>query len=146
MEVQKEAAMSFSGASNFDHSIDKTNAWLSDVAGRVRHRARNAHRQPKRISPSGPPSRGKLVVTAMTSPGAVHRDESPDPPMTLRAEPGDSLVIGQAGVGFGIPRVGQIIAVLSPDGSPPYLVHWVAGDYDSVILPGSGAHIDRRRT
>ena len=38
-------------------------------------------------------------------------------------------------------RAGTIVAVRNADGSPPYLVHWVADDFDSQIEPGPRARI-----
>ncbi|MGA3155247.1 MAG: DUF1918 domain-containing protein [Streptosporangiaceae bacterium] len=31
-----------------------------------------------------------------------------------------------------------------PDGSPPYRVYWLAGDYESMIVPGPGARVEKR--
>jgi hypothetical protein len=31
------------------------------------------------------------------------------------------------------------------DGSPPYLVHWTAGDYDAQVTPDLGARIEKHR-
>lgn len=58
----------------------------------------------------------------------------------LQAQPGDTLVLQPAGPA-GLPRRGEILAVHGPHGTPPYLVRWLAGDYDSVITPGPTAHI-----
>jgi Domain of unknown function (DUF1918) len=65
------------------------------------------------------------------------------PSATLRAEVGDFLVIDEAGPA-GIPCIGEIIGVPSPDGSPPYRVRWLAGEYESTILPAPGARIEKR--
>jgi Domain of unknown function (DUF1918) len=73
---------------------------------------------------------------------AARREPSARPP-TLRAQAGDMLVIDQGSAG-GIPRIGEIISMRSADGSPPYLVRWLAGEYESTILPGPGARIERR--
>ena len=43
-------------------------------------------------------------------------------------------------------RIGTIVAIQNADGSPPYVVHWLAGDYDSLIQPGPTARIERRHT
>lgn len=69
---------------------------------------------------------------------------SPDPGLALRAEPGDTLIIDGAGMS-GLPRTGIIIAVVGQDGSPPYLVRWTTGDYESRISPGPCARVERRR-
>lgn len=63
----------------------------------------------------------------------------------LHAEPGDILIIDGAGMA-GLPLIGIITGVPSQDGTPPYLVHWTAGDYDSRVTPGSGARIERHRS
>lgn len=62
----------------------------------------------------------------------------------LYAEPGDILIIDRGG-SVGLPRTGIILAVPSSDGAPPYLVHWIVGDYDSRVTPGPGARIEARR-
>jgi len=77
-----------------------------------------------------------------TSPGAP-RDRGARQPAPLQAEIGDTLVIDQPG-GAGQPRIGEITAVPGPDGSPPYRVYWLAGDYESVIVPGPGARVEKR--
>ena len=78
-----------------------------------------------------------------TARGATRRDE-PSGPGKLRAEVGDLLIIDQGGMA-GTPNVGVIIDVPSADGSPPYLVRWIAGDYESTVLPGEGAHVEKIR-
>ena len=65
--------------------------------------------------------------------------------LALHAEVGDTLVIDDGGMA-GLPRIGTIVAVIGRDGSPPYLVHWLAGDYESRILPGPGARVEKQRT
>jgi hypothetical protein len=52
----------------------------------------------------------------------------------MRANVGDELIVGKTEI-CGAERVGTIVAVSGSDGSPPYLVHWVAGDYDSLVSP-----------
>jgi hypothetical protein len=69
---------------------------------------------------------------------------SPDAGRVLHAEPGDALVIDGAGMA-GLPRIGTIIAVPSQDGTPPFVVRWIAGDYVSKVSPGPGAHVEKRR-
>lgn len=63
----------------------------------------------------------------------------------LHAKPGDTLIIDDAGPGR-IPRIGIIIAVANQDGTPPYLVSWTGGDYQSRIVPGIGARIEKRQS
>jgi hypothetical protein len=60
----------------------------------------------------------------------------------MHAEIGDELIIASPG-----PqrpgRTGTIIALTNEDGSPPYVVRWLAG-YESMIFPGPNARITRR--
>ncbi len=79
----------------------------------------------------------------MTVPSAARRDYPSARPPALRAQAGDMLVIDQ-GSAAGIPRIGEIVGLPSADGSPPYLVRWLAGEYELTILPGPGAHVERR--
>ncbi len=73
-----------------------------------------------------------------------HRELHPRSGPVLRAEVGDTLIIGTGGL-TRIPRIGEIIAVASGDGKPPYRVHWLSGEYESVIFPGPGARIEKSR-
>lgn len=82
-------------------------------------------------------------MIAVTVSGAARRDESSSPSATLRAEVGDFLVVDEGGPA-GLPSLGEIISVPSPDGSPPYRVRWLAGEYESTILPAPGARIEKR--
>lgn len=61
----------------------------------------------------------------------------------MRAQVGDELIVNSTGP---VPsrRVGVIIGLENPDGSPPYLVHWVVGDYSSLIYPGPDSQISVR--
>lgn len=85
-----------------------------------------------------------VIVTLLARPGPPGREGPADPGPGVRAEPGDTLVIDGADM-VGVARVGTIISVGGADGSPPYLVHWHAGDYQSRICPGPGARIRKRR-
>lgn len=62
----------------------------------------------------------------------------------MRAEVGDELIVEGTGP---VPsrRVGVVIGLENPDGSPPYLVHWIVGDYNSLIYPGPGSQMKVRR-
>ena len=42
-------------------------------------------------------------------------------------------------------REGRIDELLHPDGSPPYLVHWLDDDRRSVVFPGPDATITAQR-
>jgi hypothetical protein len=61
----------------------------------------------------------------------------------MKAEVGDELVVEDIEP---VPqrRVGTIVGLKTADGSPPYLVHWVVGDYDSLIYPGPGTRMEVR--
>lgn len=61
----------------------------------------------------------------------------------MRANVGDELIVGETEI-CGATRVGKIVAVKGSDGSPPYLVHWVAGDYDSLVSPWPGVRVRHR--
>lgn len=63
----------------------------------------------------------------------------------MKARVGDELVIGGPEPGTS-GRIGTIVAFQNADGSPPYVVHCLAGDYDSLIRPGPTARIERRHT
>ena len=82
------------------------------------------------------------------SPGLTADPPSSDlrsqPDTPLRAHVGDSLITEDSGVA-GIPRIGEIVGVASLDGSPPYRVRWLAGEYESLVFPGPGARIKKRR-
>lgn len=41
-------------------------------------------------------------------------------------------------------RVGTILEIGGTGDHPKYLVHWVIGDYDSLISPRLGVHIHHR--
>jgi len=81
-------------------------------------------------------------VIMMTSRGAA-RHSGTQRPAALRAKIGDKLVIDEPG-GARQARIGEITAVPGPDGSPPYRVYWLAGDYESMIVPGPGARVEKR--
>jgi len=68
----------------------------------------------------------------------------PHPPTgrLLSAQVGDTLIIEDES-SAGTPRIGRILAVSSPDGSPPYRVRWLAGEYESLISPGPGARVEK---
>lgn len=71
-----------------------------------------------------------------------HRDLRSQPSTTLRAQVGDTLIAEGAGLA-GTPRIGEIVAVTNADGSPPYRVRWLAGDYESLIFPGPGTRVEK---
>lgn len=62
----------------------------------------------------------------------------------MRAEVGDELIV-ESTVPVESRRIGTIVGLKSADGSPPYLVHWVIGDYDSLIFPGPNTQMKVHR-
>jgi len=70
-----------------------------------------------------------------------HRGPLPQQDPVLRAQIGDTLLIEDENIASA-PRIGRILAVNSPDGSPPYRVRWLAGEYESLITPGPGARVE----
>jgi hypothetical protein len=52
----------------------------------------------------------------------------------MNAQVGDELIIESPQPGAP-GRIGTIVALQNTDGSPPYVVHWLAGDYVSQIDP-----------
>jgi hypothetical protein len=61
----------------------------------------------------------------------------------MRAHVGDELVVESTQPAH-MRRVGTIVALRTADGSPPYLVHWLVGDYPSLIYPGPGVRMEVR--
>jgi hypothetical protein len=57
----------------------------------------------------------------------------------MRAKIGDQLVLQGTHVGDDR-RIGTIIEIEHPDGSPPYRVRWPDG-HESIISPGPDARI-----
>ena len=52
----------------------------------------------------------------------------------MRARVGDRLVVGEE-------RVGEVIAVPSADGSPPYIIKWLKDGHVAMVLPDPYARI-----
>jgi Domain of unknown function (DUF1918) len=61
----------------------------------------------------------------------------------MNAEPGDDLIVDTDSVGRPA-RVGTILEISGSDSHPEYLVHWVVGDYNSLICPWPGVHVRHR--
>jgi len=74
-----------------------------------------------------------------------HRLEPPDPDSCQDARPavGDILIIDGAGMA-GLPLRGTIVALSGDDRTPGYLVRWTGGDYESWVIPGPRARIEKR--
>jgi hypothetical protein len=61
----------------------------------------------------------------------------------MKAEIGDELVV-ECAEPMSSRRTGTIVGLKTADGSPPYLVHWVVGDYESLIFPGPNTKMEIR--
>ncbi len=59
----------------------------------------------------------------------------------MRAQVGDRLVMEGVHVGDRR-RIGVIVALRHPDGSPPYEVRWLDDGHVGVVHPGPEAHIE----
>lgn len=58
----------------------------------------------------------------------------------MKAEVGDWVVV--EGVTLGVPtRRGQVVELRHPDGSPPYVVHWLDTGKQTLVFPGPDAHV-----
>ena len=58
----------------------------------------------------------------------------------MHAQPGDWLIV-EGGGDHGPTRRGLIEEVHSPDGSPPYLVHWSDTGHRALTFPGPDAYV-----
>jgi len=58
----------------------------------------------------------------------------------MRARAGDWIVVKSRTVGTAEQR-GRIVEVESPDGAPPYVVHWVKDGHTSTFFPGADAQV-----
>ncbi|WP_412746562.1 DUF1918 domain-containing protein [Krasilnikovia sp. MM14-A1004] len=58
----------------------------------------------------------------------------------MNAQVGDQIVLEGTHLGDSR-RIGVIVAVGHPDGSPPYEVRWRDSDRTTLIFPGPEAHI-----
>jgi hypothetical protein len=61
----------------------------------------------------------------------------------MDGEPGDDLIVKADAMGIA-ERVGTILEICGSHDHPEYLVHWVTGDYDSLISPWPGVHVRHR--
>jgi hypothetical protein len=59
----------------------------------------------------------------------------------MKARVGDRIVMEGTHVDD-LRRVGVVVEVSHPDGSPPYRVRWTADDHESLVFPGPDARIE----
>jgi hypothetical protein len=63
----------------------------------------------------------------------------------MRAHLGDRLIL--KGIHVGDPRrIGIILDVPHPDGSPPYTVRWLDNGHEALVFPGTDATIEQPTT
>jgi hypothetical protein len=59
----------------------------------------------------------------------------------MKAEIGDHLVMESAHVGEPR-RIGVILELRHPDGTPPYLVRWLDNGHEGLVFPGPEARVE----
>jgi hypothetical protein len=59
----------------------------------------------------------------------------------MKAHVGDRLIVDSLHVGEA-KRIGVIESVEHPDGTPPYVVRWLADDHVSTIFPGPECRVE----
>jgi len=60
--------------------------------------------------------------------------------MITNAHAGDWLVVPATGESHG--RRAQIVALMHPDGTPPFRVRWLEDEHVSVVFPPPDAHLE----
>ena len=59
----------------------------------------------------------------------------------MHAKIGDRLIM--EGTHVGDPRrIGVVMAVTHPDGSPPYTVRWLDNGHEALVFPGTDSRIE----
>lgn len=58
----------------------------------------------------------------------------------MHATAGDWLIVEQSTVDRPARR-GRIVEVRDPDGAPPYVVHWLDSEHETLVYPGPDAHV-----
>jgi hypothetical protein len=59
----------------------------------------------------------------------------------MKAKAGDRLILEGPRVGDNR-RIGAILEVRHPDGTPPYVVRWLDDDHEALVFPGSDARVE----
>jgi hypothetical protein len=59
----------------------------------------------------------------------------------MKAHVGDRLVMEGTHVGDRR-RVGVIVGLRHPDGTPPYLVRWLDDEHEGLVFPGADARLE----
>lgn len=58
----------------------------------------------------------------------------------MHAKVGDRIVVAGTHVDDPV-RDGEVMEVHGADGAPPYLIRWSDNGHESLVFPGSSAHI-----
>jgi hypothetical protein len=59
----------------------------------------------------------------------------------MKAQVGDRLVIESAHVGE-VRKVGVVLELRHPDGTPPYVVRWQGSEQETLVFPGPEARVE----
>lgn len=59
----------------------------------------------------------------------------------MKAQIGDRVVVEGTNLGDRR-RVGIVVRLRHPDGTPPYVVRWLDDDHESLMFPGPTAHVE----
>jgi hypothetical protein len=59
----------------------------------------------------------------------------------MKAEVGDRLIMESAHVGEAR-RIGVVLELRHPDGTPPYLVRWLDNGHEALVFPGPESRIE----
>ncbi len=65
--------------------------------------------------------------------------------MITNAHVGDWLVVPPV-TGESHGHRGQIVALIHPDGTPPFRVRWLEDEHLSVVFPSPDAHVEAPQT
>ncbi len=59
----------------------------------------------------------------------------------MKAEVGDRLIMESVHVGEPR-RIGVVLELRHPDGTPPYLVRWLDNGHEALVFPGPESRIE----
>jgi len=59
----------------------------------------------------------------------------------MKAEVGDRLILEAVHVGEPR-RIGVVLELRHPDGTPPYVVRWLDNGHEALVFPGPEARIE----
>lgn len=59
----------------------------------------------------------------------------------MHAKVGDWIVVESVHLG-GPRRIGEVVEVRHPDGTPPYVVRWTDDDRETLFFPGPETHVE----